>query len=80
MRSHDDDGSRFWEGFGERVSSSNEGQQRPAGNGEEQVSQSGAPFLVRKPTPELVDDVIKAATPIKRGSKEPPELPDHQEF
>lgn len=45
--------------------------------GEEQMSQSGAPSLLRKPTLELVDDVIKAVTPIKRGSEEPRELPDH---
>lgn len=50
--------------------------------GEEQMSQSGAPSLLRKPTLELVDDVIKAVTPIKRGSVEPPELltTSHQEF
>lgn len=41
------------------------------------MSRSGAPFLVRKPTLELVDDVIKAVTPIKRGSKEPLELRGH---
>lgn len=45
--------------------------------GQEQMSQSGAPFLVRKPTLELVDDVIKAVTLNKRGSKEARELPDH---